>query len=290
MTFNAPLKDSGSRQAFETGAVRDAGDGKGMPELLPAEALLELSKHFEKGAKKYAARNWEKGIPYSKFIGPMLRHTFKHLAGYTDEPHLTAAVWNGICLMQTMLWVQQGILPGSLNDLPIRDITHIDHSFSDETCVGECGCNCPTAIEDRLQAQQAEAIRQFSTAIDGAEQSDSDMIATGFTIGDDNSQYWWDGIGSVTWNDNYGVIKHAAFSVADAYEHFASGEWTVAPYHSRIVLRRFIPVNPGSSSVVIRFEVAQNEFFAYFNDLQGRDWDEVRPQWFFETSEDWTEA
>ena len=39
-------------------------------ELLPPEALFELSRLYTNGAKKYEARNWERGIAYARVIEP----------------------------------------------------------------------------------------------------------------------------------------------------------------------------------------------------------------------------
>ena len=47
------IQDSGNRTKFETGAVRDMGEGKGRCDLLPPLALLRLAKHFEAGCQKY---------------------------------------------------------------------------------------------------------------------------------------------------------------------------------------------------------------------------------------------
>ena len=44
------IKDSGERTRFDTGAVRDMHTGKGRMDLLPWEALVEVSKHCEEGA------------------------------------------------------------------------------------------------------------------------------------------------------------------------------------------------------------------------------------------------
>jgi hypothetical protein len=82
-------------------------------------AILEVSKHFEKGAERYAARNWEKGIPLSRYLDSAIRHYLKHTAGEVDEPHLVAATWNVLCLIQTQYWINAGVLPETLNDLPI---------------------------------------------------------------------------------------------------------------------------------------------------------------------------
>lgn len=57
-------------------------------------ALLEVSKQYEEGAKKYTERNWEKGIPVHCFIDSAVRHYLKVLRGDQDEPHSRAVIWN----------------------------------------------------------------------------------------------------------------------------------------------------------------------------------------------------
>lgn len=66
-------------------------------------AILDLSKHFEAGAKKYGERNWEKGIPTHCYIDSAVRHLLKHLRGDTDEPHDRAFVWNIVCCIWTCI-------------------------------------------------------------------------------------------------------------------------------------------------------------------------------------------
>lgn len=57
-------------------------------------AILELSIHYEEGAKKYAERNWEKGIPLHCFIDSGVRHYLKFKRGDKDERHDRAFMWN----------------------------------------------------------------------------------------------------------------------------------------------------------------------------------------------------
>ena len=64
--------------------------------------VLEVSKHFEEGAKKYQPNNWQKGIPIKSYIDSALRHLLKYRAGITDEPHSRAFVWNILCCIWTM--------------------------------------------------------------------------------------------------------------------------------------------------------------------------------------------
>lgn len=59
--------------------------------------ILEVSKHFEEGAKKYGEHNWQKGIPVNRYIDSALRHYVKYLRGDEDEPHDRAFVWNLMC-------------------------------------------------------------------------------------------------------------------------------------------------------------------------------------------------
>ena len=144
------LKDSGSRREFESGAVRDASEGKGRCDLLPLDVvsnllsagnlervgelylieefkrnkdtyyltqailafsvrtninvptlILEVSKQFEDGAKKYTENNWKKGIPLHCYIDSAVRHFLKFLRGDTDEPHDRAFIWNLLCACWT---------------------------------------------------------------------------------------------------------------------------------------------------------------------------------------------
>jgi hypothetical protein len=94
------IKDSGSRQEFPTGAVRDLQDGKGRFDLLPADCILRIAKHYEAGSRKYGDRNWERGMPQSRFMDSARRHLFRYLDGYRDEDHLAAAAFNVLGLMR----------------------------------------------------------------------------------------------------------------------------------------------------------------------------------------------
>ena len=136
----AIIKDSGERREFTTGAVRDIQEGKGRCDLIPlgifpdkvlqsiekfketgdpvhlayalnnanffpdfATTLLEVSKHFEDGAKKYGEDNWQKGIPTHCYIDSGVRHYLKHRRGDDDEPHDRAFVWNLMCCSWTCI-------------------------------------------------------------------------------------------------------------------------------------------------------------------------------------------
>ena len=75
-------------------------------------AMLEVAKHYSDGAKKYAERNWEKGIPLHCYIDSGVRHYLKHRRGDTDEPHDRAFIWNMLGLHWTLMNKPE------MNDLP----------------------------------------------------------------------------------------------------------------------------------------------------------------------------
>lgn len=65
--------------------------------------LLEVSKHFEEGCKKYGENNWRKGIPTRCYIDSAVRHYLKYLRGDRDEPHDRAFCWNILCCIWTCI-------------------------------------------------------------------------------------------------------------------------------------------------------------------------------------------
>lgn len=68
----------------------------------PIRMFLELSIHYEDGARKYADNNWKKGLPVHVFIDSGVRHYLKWLRGDTDEPHNRAFLWNMVGAIWTM--------------------------------------------------------------------------------------------------------------------------------------------------------------------------------------------
>ena len=66
-----------------------------------ADWMLDVAKHYEAGAAKYAERNWEKGIPLHCYIDSGVRHYLKFRAGWNDEKHDRAFLWNMLCAIWT---------------------------------------------------------------------------------------------------------------------------------------------------------------------------------------------
>lgn len=111
------LHDSGERQAFQTGMVRDSGE-KPQPHLLSPIALMRMGVIMQKGAKKYDERNWEKGCPISRCVASAMRHTLQFMEGDTSEDHAAQAAVNWTFVMHFQEMIERGLLPADLNDMP----------------------------------------------------------------------------------------------------------------------------------------------------------------------------
>lgn len=120
MSQEASVKDSGKRQAFDTGSVRDTQEGKGRYDLLPPRVLEAYAQHMAAGCQKYGERNWEKGQPISRFFASAMRHLQKYWAGAVDEMHLQAAFWNIACIIEMEGRVLNETLPEAIDDHPCK--------------------------------------------------------------------------------------------------------------------------------------------------------------------------
>lgn len=88
-------------------------DGKIRYDLIEPSAIKELAKVFTKGAEKYAPRNWEKGMEWSKVLASLKRHTaaFEQGEDYDNESglyHMAHAAWNALALVSYYKLYPQG--------------------------------------------------------------------------------------------------------------------------------------------------------------------------------------
>lgn len=93
------LKDSGQREHFPSGMVRDIRTGKGRYDLISPYTMRRLARIMEKGCEKYGERNWEQGAPADRFLDSCLRHLGQWQMGMHDEDHLGQALWNLHCIV-----------------------------------------------------------------------------------------------------------------------------------------------------------------------------------------------
>ncbi|KKN15007.1 hypothetical protein LCGC14_0990350 [marine sediment metagenome] len=115
------LRDSGQREEFGTGSVRDTQEGKPRFDLISFHGLKRLADLMTKGAEKYGERNWEKGQHVSRFYSSMFRHMMAWREGDLVEDHLAAIVYNAMAIMHMEKEVAQGKLSKELLDVEIYD-------------------------------------------------------------------------------------------------------------------------------------------------------------------------
>lgn len=136
------MEDSGKRQVFDTGAVRDSDD-KSRPDLISPYAQMRKGEWLRQGAEKYEERNWEKGMKFGRCIASIFRHLLQYMMGWTNEDHLAAIAVNAEFLMHYEKMIALGKLPASLNDLPMYEKKFVvpdrwDIIYNDPN--GDCIC------------------------------------------------------------------------------------------------------------------------------------------------------
>lgn len=74
-------------------------------DLIPVGPLTQLAEHFGRGAKKYAARNWELGYEWSLSYNSLNRHLLAFWGGEdideeTQSPHMVCVMWHAAVLLE----------------------------------------------------------------------------------------------------------------------------------------------------------------------------------------------
>ena len=104
MTKAFVTKDSGARQEYGSGMVRDIQENKPRFDLIPPldmpynETLLyRWAMLMDRGMTKYGYRNWEKANSkeeLQRFYASAWRHFVQAMSGEDDEDHLAAVCFN----------------------------------------------------------------------------------------------------------------------------------------------------------------------------------------------------
>ncbi len=119
------INDGGERISYGEGrAIREPSTNKGRFDLITPFGLTRIAKWYELGSKKYSDRNWEKGIPFSRYTDSAFRHLIKYIMGMEDEDHLAACAWNVFAIIH-----HQELKQDYLDDMP--------HYLSKEKCSNE---------------------------------------------------------------------------------------------------------------------------------------------------------
>jgi hypothetical protein len=90
-------------------------EGKLRYDLLPVEALQEVTKVLTLGATKYGDRNWEEGIVYGRLYAAAQRHLVQFLLGEPFDVelgthHVANAIVNLLMMLQFELEDRGGVL------------------------------------------------------------------------------------------------------------------------------------------------------------------------------------
>jgi len=116
--------DYHSKMTFATGAQRSDDTAKSRIDLISPIFLDRLGHHLgiactpiNKGGKGYAPRNWENGVPISRYVAGVYRHLNAIQDGKTDEDHEAALAFAIMGMIHTREMIRRGKLPPELDDL-----------------------------------------------------------------------------------------------------------------------------------------------------------------------------
>lgn len=81
---------------------------KNRMELYPAFSFEAVSLVFTYGAKKYGDFNWEKGIPYLRLYGAVLRHLLAWRKGDNKDPETGYShLWHAGAGINMLIWMEK---------------------------------------------------------------------------------------------------------------------------------------------------------------------------------------
>lgn len=106
------------------GELRDLSGGykadedKIRMDLIPPEFVFALAQVLTFGAKKYADRNWEKGMSYSRIFGALMRHMWawwggkkptskSFLLGDLDPETSFSHLWHAACCIAFLVTFEE---------------------------------------------------------------------------------------------------------------------------------------------------------------------------------------
>lgn len=84
-------------EAIAAGGHKD-DRGKVRMELIPPELLVAVGDVLTFGAEKYADRNWEHGLKWSRPFGALMRHMWAWWGGEQKDPETGRShLWHAAC-------------------------------------------------------------------------------------------------------------------------------------------------------------------------------------------------
>ncbi len=104
---------------------KKADDGKLPFDLLPHDAITEIVKVLQFGVYKYEARNWEKGMHWSRPYAALMRHMYAWWRGQDLDPEtgLSHLAHAGCCILFLLaFWLRKH----GTDDRPATEQRHVD--------------------------------------------------------------------------------------------------------------------------------------------------------------------
>jgi hypothetical protein len=117
-------KDSGKRQEYDSGMVRDLQDGKPDFSLIfpdmpyQDQPITRWAALMTRGADKYGRRNWQvakSAEEVERFKASALRHMMQWMTGENDEDHMAAVMFN-LNAAEYVKWKLKQISPDNKAD------------------------------------------------------------------------------------------------------------------------------------------------------------------------------
>lgn len=99
-------------------------------DLVPYDAVNEIAKVLTFGAAKYEARNWEKGMNWSRAFGALQRHLTRWFHGQDKdkETRLTHLANAGCCLFFLLSWELRKVGTDDRPKLDPKLLEHMDNT------------------------------------------------------------------------------------------------------------------------------------------------------------------
>ena len=103
-----PAVSETSRSSDANAEGRKDDTGKAPYDLLAPEFLSGTAEILAFGAAKYAPRNWEKGMAWSRPFSAMMRHMWAWWAGeHTDAETGKSHLWHAACCLMFLVAYEQ---------------------------------------------------------------------------------------------------------------------------------------------------------------------------------------
>lgn len=104
------MSDKTREELLAQGGHKD-DSGKVRMELIPPELLFAVGDILTFGAKKYAPRNWETGMLWSRPFGALMRHLWAWWGGEKLDPETGRShLWHaGCCIAFLIAYEERGV-------------------------------------------------------------------------------------------------------------------------------------------------------------------------------------